>query len=145
MLKKLTLATALLAGLACSTAVLAQGRHGDFGGGPAAELDRLNLSDAQWLQVRKIMQSRRSGDHPLHQERMELHRALAVLNPGSADYQQQVAKLQDQAAQVARDRVQEMADLKSQVYAVLTEPQRAKLAEDEQALGKHHHESPPQG
>jgi protein CpxP len=143
MLKKLTLTAALLAGLACSTAGLAQGRHGDFGGGPAAELDRLNLSDAQWLQVHKIMQSRRSGTHPLHKEAMELRRALAMIDPGSNDYQQQVARLQDQAAQLARDRIQDMAGLKSQVYAVLTEPQRAKLAEHEQALGEHHHEPQP--
>ena len=70
-------------------------------------------------------------------EEMELRKNLVTLNPGSADYAQQVSKLQDQAAQVARDRIQDMASIKSQVYAVLDDAQRAKLAKREQAFGEH--------
>ncbi len=143
MFKKLTLAAAMAAGLAASTVVLAQGPHGRFDGGPTAELERLNLSDSQWLQVHKIMQAHHKDARPLRGEEMELHRGMAMLNPGSADYPQQVAKLQDHAAQVARDRIQDMANLKSQVYNVLDDAQRAKLAKHEQAFGEHH-PGPPQ-
>jgi Spy/CpxP family protein refolding chaperone len=142
MFKKLTLAAALAAGLTGSATALAHGPHGGFGGA-AAELERLDLSDAQWLQVHKIMQGHRKAAHPLHKEQMELRKGFVTLDPGSADYAKQVSKLQDQAAQVARDRIQDMANLKSQVYAVLNDQQRAKLAKDEQAFGHHHPEQPP--
>ncbi len=139
MFRKLTLVAVMTAGLAASTLALAQeGPHGGFGGGPAAELDRLGLSDSQWLQVHKIMQNHRKEARPLHEEERELRKGFVTLNPGSSDYAQQVAKLQDQAAQVARDRVKDMASIKSQVYAVLDDGQRAKLAKREQEFGQHH-------
>lgn len=135
MLKKFTLVAVVTAGLAASTLALAQGGHGHFGGGgPMAELERLNLSDTQWLQVHKIMQNHRKESRPLREEEMALRKGFVTLDPGSANYTQQVANLQDQAAKVARDRVADMASVKSQVYAVLDDAQRAKL---EQAFGQH--------
>ena len=89
------------------------------------------------------MQDHHKESRPLRGEEMALHRGFALLNPGSADYAQQVSKLQDQAAQTARDRVQDMASVKSQVYAVLDDAQRAKLAKHEQEFGQHH-QRPPQ-
>ena len=146
MFKKLTLAAVAATALTTSALALAQGPHGGFGGfgGPAAELERLDLSDAQWLQVHKIMEQHRKDARPLREEEMALRKGFVTLSPGSANYTQQVGKLQDQAAQVARDRVQDMANLKSQVYAVLDDAQRAKLAQREQAFGKHPHRNPPQ-
>lgn len=146
MFKKLTLAAVITAGLAASTLALAQGGpHGDFGDrGPMAELERLDLSDSQWLQVHKIMQNHRREASPLRENEMALRKGFVTLNPGSADYAQQVSKLQDQAAQVARDRVKDMASVKSQVYAVLDDAQRAKLAKREHAFGKHRRPKPPQ-
>lgn len=144
MFKKLTLAAVITAGLAASTLALAQGGpHGGFGG-PMAELERLGLSDSQWLQVHKIMQNHRKEARPLREEEMALRKGFVTLNPGSANYAQQVASLQDQAAQVARDRIKDMASVKSDVYAVLDDAQRAKLAKREQAFGEHHHPRPPQ-
>jgi periplasmic protein CpxP/Spy len=139
MFKKLTLAAVVTAGLAASSLALAQeGPHGRFGGGgPEAELERLNLSDSQWLQVHKIMQAHRKDSRPLRGEEMELRKGFVTLNPGSADYAQQVSKLQDEAAKVARARVQDIASLKSQVYAVLDDAQRANLAKREQEISKH--------
>lgn len=146
MFKKLTLAAVVTAGLAASTLALAQGGpHGGFGGGgPMAELERLDLSDSQWLQVHKIMQAHHKDSRPLREEEFALHKGFALLNPGAANYAQQVANLQDQAAQVARDRVKDKASVKSDIYAVLTDAQRAKLAQREQAFGEHHHQKPPQ-
>lgn len=138
MLKKFTLVAVVTAGLAASTLALAQSGHGHFGGGgPMAELERLNLSDTQWLQVHKIMQNHRKESRPLREEEMALRKGFVTLDPGSANYTQQVANLQDQAAKVARDRVADMASVKSQVYAVLDDAQRAKLAKREQAFGQH--------
>lgn len=144
MFKKLAIAAVLTTGLVASAAVMAEGTHGSrghFGGGPVAELDRLDLSDSQWLQVRKIMQAHRQEARPLRRGERDLHRGFATLNPGSPDYAQQVAKLQDQAAQTARDRVKDIANLKSQVYAVLTDAQRAKLAERKAAFKQHRQKS----
>ncbi|MES2488238.1 MAG: Spy/CpxP family protein refolding chaperone [Pseudomonadota bacterium] len=140
MLKKITLVTALAAGLIASTAVLAhdhgpRGHHGR--GGPVAGLKQLDLSDAQRDQVRKIMQDHRKASEPLREEQKALHKSFATLNPGSADYAKQVASLQDQSAKVARDRVKDIANLKGQVYAVLTDAQRAKWAEQKTNFRRH--------
>ena len=144
MFKKLTLAAVITAGLAASTLALAQGGHQGGYGGPMAELEQLGLSDSQWLQVHKIMQNHRKEARPLREEEMALRKGFVTLNPGSANYAQQVASLQDQAAQVARDRIKDMASVKSDVYAVLDDAQRAKLAKREQAFGEHPHTRPPQ-
>lgn len=141
MLKKFTLVAVVTAGLAASTLALAQGGHGHFGG-PMQELERLNLSDTQWLQVHKIMQNHRKESRPLREEEMALRKGFVTLDPGSASYTQQVANLQDQAAKVARDRMADMASVKSQVYAVLDDAQRAKLAKREQEFGQHHPRPP---
>ena len=96
-----------------------------------------DLSDTQWLQVHKIMQNHRKESRPLREEEMALRRGFVTLDPGSANYAQQVANLQDQSAKVARDRVADMASVKSQVYTVLDDAQRAKLAKREQEFGQH--------
>ncbi|PTU31516.1 Spy/CpxP family protein refolding chaperone [Stenotrophobium rhamnosiphilum] len=143
MLKKITLVTALAAGLIASTAVLAHdpGSRGDHGrrghGGPVAGLRQLDLSEAQRDQVHKIMLDHRKASEPLHDEQKALHKSFASLNPGSADYAKQVAALQDQSAKVARDRVKDMANLKGQVYAVLTDAQRTKWAEQKTSFRRH--------
>lgn len=135
MFKKLMMASVVTAGLAgIAGTALAMGPREGFGG-PAAELERLDLSDTQWLQVHKIMQAHRQAARPLRHEEMALRQDFATLTPGSADYAQQVGALQDKAAQVARDRVQDMASLKSQIYGVLTEQQKAQLAQ--QRLQRH--------
>lgn len=138
MFKQLMMAAAVAAGLAGTGTALAMGPHEGFGG-PAAALERLDLSDAQWLQVHKIMQAHRKTARPLHHEEMALRQGFATLTPGSADYAQQVSALQERAAQVARDRVQDMASLKSQIYGVLDDQQKAKLAQQAQEFSQRRH------
>ena len=137
MLKKITFAALIATGLTASTLAVARGDGRFGGGGPMAELERLDLNDSQWLQVHKIMQNHRKESRPLREEEMALRKGFVTLDPGNPNYSQQVANLQDQAAKVARDRVADMASVKSQVYAVLDDTQRAELAKREQAFGQH--------
>lgn len=139
MLKKIALATALVAGITASAVALAGGPRGEHGSGHGMPFKQLDLSEVQREQVRKIMQDHRKASEPLREEQKALRKGMATLKPGSADYAQQVAKLQDQAAKVARDRVKNMADLKSQINVVLTDEQRAKLAKREQNFDGRHH------
>lgn len=139
MFKKLALTATLLTALAGSAVALAQPLH--EGGGPIAMLERLDLSDAQWLQVHKLMKDHHVAARPLHEREHRLHMALALLDASAPDYAQRLQKLQDDAAQLARDRIQDFAALKTQVDAVLTPQQRAKLAD--QVKTHMHHPAPP--
>ena len=135
MFKKLAVTAVLLAALAGSAAAVAQPPHG--GDGAIALLERLDLSDAQWLQVHKLMRQHRAQAQPLHQRERQLHKALALLDASSTGYAQQLQKLQDDAAQLARDRVRDFAEIKTEVEAILTPAQRAKLLDQAEAFDRH--------
>ena len=140
MLKKLSITAVLLASLAATPMVQAQPPH--EGGGPEAMFEHLDLSDAQWLQVHKLLKAHRQDSRPLHQRERALHEQLATLDSSAADYAQRLQKLQDDAAQLARDRVQSFASLKTQIDAVLTPAQRSELVKRAQ---QHGHRGPHPG
>ncbi|HVT35327.1 MAG TPA: Spy/CpxP family protein refolding chaperone [Nevskiaceae bacterium] len=125
MFKTLLIPAAIAVSLA-GGAALAQ----PFGGGHhqmmVAALDQLDLSDSQWLQIHKIMQAQREERHA--QDHHALMAAFESLNPDSPDYAAQVQAAQDQAAAAAREHVAHAADVKKQIYAVLTPEQKSKLA-----------------
>jgi Spy/CpxP family protein refolding chaperone len=102
-------------------------------------LDQLGLSDAQWLSIHKIMVARRAQSDAMHHAERELWHSVQKLNPEGADYQTQVQAAETLAAQLAEQRVQSLAVLKQQVYAVLTPAQKARLA----ALPQPDREGPP--
>ena len=96
-------------------------------------LDQIDLTDAQWLSIHKIMQAQRGAHHREGHEGM--HRMLATVNPDSPDFASQVQAAQDQAAAAAREHVAHAAAVKQQIWAVLTPDQKTKLAT---MAGKHH-------
>lgn len=92
-----------------------------------AALKQLDLSDAQKASIHQIFESRRSTAKAEHVGFREQRRAFAALDPSAADYQQQVNSFSDQAAANARQRMQDMAQIKSQVMALLTPAQKAQF------------------
>lgn len=110
------------------------GPRGPHGGPFLHALKSLDLSDAQREAIRGAMKSSwssaRAGDEALHALR---HQAMttAPTAPGRAAL---VNRLADAEADAARDRVQKLAALQAEVYGMLTDAQRAQLAEKLKAL-----------
>lgn len=139
MRRSITIA-ALAAGLALSSAAIAgkdgdPGRpgpgHGPHRGGPFMhELRDLDLSDSQREQIRGFFKSQREQDKTDRKAQFELRRSFELATPGTAQYQTLTTQLADAEAAEARNRVQQMASLRTQVYGVLTPAQRTELAEE---------------
>lgn len=128
------LAVALLAAtIAAPLRAMAQdgpphGGHHGHGGPFLHELHDLDLSDAQRQTihgyVKASFQSARAELQNLH----SLRHAFDTAAPGSAGYSTAVAQLADAESKAASGRVQAMAALRTQIYSVLTDPQKAQLA-----------------
>ncbi|MDB5986963.1 MAG: hypothetical protein JWR16_2016 [Nevskia sp.] len=137
MRKYMIVSAALLAALGLSTSVFAQapgpgadgpGWHHHRGGPFRHELRQLNLSDAQKASIKQIVQAARpqmrAQVEAVHQQR----KAFETATPGTAAYQSAAAALAQAEATAASARVQEGAAVRTQIYAVLTDAQKAQLA-----------------
>ena len=101
------------------------------------ELKQLDLSDTQKQSIKSIMEAAHQGHG--QDDMSQMHQSLHALNPDAPDYATQVTALQDQAAGMARAHVAQMADVKRQVWAVLTPAQKAKWASLPQEEHHGHH------
>jgi Spy/CpxP family protein refolding chaperone len=156
------LAVALVAGYHISQRVMAApiptmeqemlggGEHGHFGhhGFNAERMtsfltDYLNLSDAQQTQVHTILTNAKPHFDQFHSQLMDLHtsvRQAALVQPFDE------AKIRTLITQKTAGMVEagvEMARVESQINALLTPEQQAKLQQHLQHMGKH--EMPPAG
>jgi len=105
------------------------GRHGPGRGGPYLhELRELDLSDAQRTQIKGFFEAGREQGQASREAQRELHRSYDLAVPGSSEFRTLTAKLADAEAAEARERVLKTAELRSQVYGVLTPAQRTQLA-----------------
>lgn len=135
MRRSITIA-ALAAGLALSSAAFAneEGGPGRRGPGPHRggpfmhELRNLELSDSQREQIRGFLKAQREQGQSDRKAQFELRRSFELATPGTAQFQSLTQQLADAEATEARNRVQQMASLRSQVYGVLTPAQRSELA-----------------
>lgn len=117
------------------------GHHGPFMGA----LRQLDLTDTQKASIRQIFESRRATAKAEFASFREQHRAFAALDPAAPDYQQQVNGYADEAAAKARQRTQDMAQMKSQVIAVLTPAQKSQFLAALANPPKHERLAPPAG
>ncbi|MDB5971691.1 MAG: hypothetical protein JWQ90_4141 [Hydrocarboniphaga sp.] len=103
--------------------------HGPGPGGPYLhELQDLNLSDAQRAQIKGFFDAGREQGKASREAMHDLHRSYDLAVPGSNEFRSLTAKLADAEAAEARERVQKFAEIRTQVYGVLTADQRSKLA-----------------
>jgi len=104
--------------------------HGRHHGGPFLhEVKSLDLSDTQRSSIRTAVKASFDASKAQHETQRSLHRQLLTTAPGSAGYSALVNQLADAEANTARDRVQRMASLNGEVYAMLNAAQKAQLAE----------------
>lgn len=106
------------------------GFHGPHAGGPFLRaLRSLDLSEAQRSSVRTAIQASVDAERSQHAAIRALQHTVLVATPDSANYGARVNQLAEAEANAARDRVQRAAALKGELYAMLTAPQKARLAE----------------
>ena len=141
MRKLIVLPAAVLAAALLSTAVSAQ-PAADAAGAPPAhawhhhrhggelfhELKALNLSEQQKASVKQILQSSHAQNKAQFQSFFAARQAYESATPGSAEFQTAAANLSQAASAAAAARVQQGAEVRTQVYALLTDAQKAQWA-----------------
>jgi len=93
-----------------------------------AGFDQIGLTDAQKASIHQIMDSHREEMKSMRQSEWQQHKSFETLDPSAPTYASQVNVIAQQAASLASQRVQQMAAVKTQIYAVLTTEQKAQLA-----------------
>ena len=133
MRKTYLLSAALVAVLGCAPLAFAQqaghdwhGHHGMAMGGHM--YDQLNLSDAQRTQIKQLTQQDFAQAKPQMQALRQARQTFESASPGTADYQTAASNLAEAEADAARTRTTNRANLRAQIYQVLTPTQRTQLA-----------------
>jgi len=127
------LSAALVVALGCAPLAFAQqaghawhGHHGMAMGGHV--YDQLNLSDAQRTQIKQLTQQNFAQAKPQMQALRQARQAFESAAPGTADYQTAASNLAEAEADAARTRTTHRANLRAQIYQMLTPAQRTQLA-----------------
>ena len=131
----LTLGSALAVG---SFAVAAQGapgpggpggwhHHGDHRG-MMMDFHKLNLTDAQKASIKQIMKSSFGQNKGQFQALRQQREAFEAMNPTDAGYQSAAAALAKAEGAATTARVEQMANIRAQIYNVLTPAQQSQLA-----------------
>ena len=138
MRKNLILSAALVAILGCAPLAFAQqtdapqaghawrGHHGMAMGGHM--YDQLNLSDAQRTHIKQLTEQDFAQAKPQMQALRQARKAFESATPGTADYQTAASNLAEAEADAARTRTTNRANLRAQIYQLLTPEQRTQLA-----------------
>lgn len=127
------LSAAVVAALACAPLAFAQQaapaghwHHGVAMGGHM--YDQLNLSDAQRTQIKQLTRQTFAQAKPQMQALRQARQAFESATPGTADYQTAASNLAEAEADAARTRTTNRANLRAQIYQLLTPEQRTQLA-----------------
>lgn len=105
-------------------------------------LAALNLSDAQKDKIRSLHQAGHQQHEQQRDDGRALHEKLHALNPGAANYTQEVDRIATQMGQEQAQRIREMAAMRAQVWAILTPQQQVQLAAmpaEERGAHRHGH------
>lgn len=134
MRKTYLLSAALVAVLGCAPLAFAQqagaGWHGHHGMAMGSHMyDKLNLSDAQRTQIKQLTRQDFAHAKPQMQSLRQARQAYESATPGTTAYQTAASSLAEAEADAARTRVTNEANLRAQIYQVLTPTQRTQLAD----------------
>jgi Spy/CpxP family protein refolding chaperone len=91
-------------------------------------LHKLNLSDAQKASVKRIMSTSRQQNKTQWQALRQQRDAFEAMTPNQVGYQAAAASLAQAEGQATQARVQQKANLRAQIYALLTPAQQAQAA-----------------
>jgi Spy/CpxP family protein refolding chaperone len=135
-MKKLIAGLMVSACLTAPTLTLAQdhgGRNNDSFRSAQQFIRKLDISDEQKEQIKTIIQSARGNEETKENSKRKSKRnknftSTAVdLDPSSSTYDQDVLTMADEQAEKMKQRLIQMADIKKQIYAVLTYEQQEEL------------------
>lgn len=134
--KQFLLGLALCGALSISTTAIAiaqgdgaGGWHGHGGHhGAFMALSKLNLTDAQRASIKQIMKTSFAQGKTQRQAVRQARQTFAALTPNQAGYQDAANQLAQAEAAATQQRVLQQAQVRAQVYAVLTPQQQAELA-----------------
>lgn len=135
MRKPLILGLALTSALALGTIAVAapmghdgwrhghgHGHHGMFA------MHKLNLSDAQKASIKRIVKNSFASSRAQRQAVFQQRKAFESLTPDQAGYQAAAASLAQAEADATKARVEQRANVRAQIYALLTSAQKMQLA-----------------
>ncbi|MDE2149057.1 MAG: Spy/CpxP family protein refolding chaperone [Gammaproteobacteria bacterium] len=91
-------------------------------------LHTLDLTDSQHQQIRDLVKAQWQSLKPQMQALREQRRAFDQAVPGSAEFSQAQSALAQAQTQAIRTRLQAEVNLRNQIYALLSDPQKAQLA-----------------
>jgi protein CpxP len=118
--------------------------------GPGRLYSKLGLSAEQQSSIQSIMTAAKPTMQSLHSQMKANHLKMEQTLPTDANYGNVVAEVAQANATLASQRTTQMAEIRSQIYAVLTPAQRTQLAalKAEWAANPHrghwhHHGTPP--
>jgi Spy/CpxP family protein refolding chaperone len=134
MRKSTLLSAVLVAALGCTPFAFAQqaghawhhGHHGMAMGGHM--YSKLGLSDAQRTQIKQMTRQDFAQSKPQMQALRQARQAFESASPGTAAYQAAASNLAEAEADAARTRTANRANLRAQIYQLLTPAQRTQLA-----------------
>ncbi len=142
MRKHITLGLVLSSAMALSTVALAAPASAPAGHGAGMHhhggrshhrghdmgLRKLDLTDAQRASVKQIMKDSFSQNRTQRQTLRQQRQAFASMTPDQVGYQTAAARLAQAEGDATRARVQQKADVRAKIYAVLTPQQKAEMA-----------------
>lgn len=135
MRKSLLLGLALASAMTLGTAAFAAGQDGGqrFGGhhgghGFGMAMQKLNLTDAQRDSIRNLVKTSFSQNKSQRDSLRQQRQAFESMTPDQVGYQDAAARLAQAEAAATQTRVQQQAQLKAQIYALLTPQQKAQWA-----------------
>lgn len=104
------------------------GHDGRHGHSQMQMLAKLNLSDAQKASVKQIVSTNREQNKGQWQALRKQRAAFESMIPNQAGYQAAAASLAQAEGQATQARVQQKANMRAQIYALLTPQQQAQAA-----------------
>lgn len=142
MRKHLTLGLILSSALALTSVAMAAGPDGHQGGreqgrsghghqrghGRDMAFSKLDLTDAQRASIKQIRSSNRAQHKGQRIALRQQREAFRSMTPDQVGYQAAAARLAQAEGNATQARVQQRANVRAQIYAVLTPAQKAKLA-----------------
>ncbi|CAA0107782.1 Uncharacterised protein [BD1-7 clade bacterium] len=140
-LTAVTLSAGLLLGTGAAMAKPGHGGHGDNNYRAYFNQEVLQLTSEQRDEIKTIVKKAKTEGRA----QREAHRqvSIAKLDPTAADYQTQVEAIADAKAAMVKQRILKQAQVRADIYQILTPEQREKMLKlDEyrgKQKGKHHH------
>jgi len=113
--------------------------HGPGGDGPGHFYSQLGLSAEQQASIKSIVTAAKPQMRSMHDRMRANHLKLTQTKPDDPNYGNVVAEVAQSNAALASQRTSHMAELRTQMYAVLTPAQKTQLAALEAQWAEHPH------